>query len=266
MATAAEIAALADRIAAARRQRRVIDFLAGEATRGLSETDAYQVQFAVHQRLTADGADRRVGWKVAVALPALYQPIGLSQPALAGIFQSGLKASGVDFPVGSFLKSGIECEVVAKIAHDAGPRSTPWDADSIREVVGTLHCGMEVVENRFADLGKVDGKGRICDEFLQAACVVGPEIAEWRAVDLAKAVGNCSFEDKHLAGGPGANVMGGPLASLAWLANRLLALGQRLRAGEVVLTGSTHPPQMLAGPGVAVARWEGLGETRARFG
>src|SRR2546428_246751 len=103
MGTAAEIAGLADRIAAARRERRVIDFMAG-ATAGLNEAEAYQVQFAVHERLCAQGADRMTGWKVAVALPALYQPIGLSGPALAGIYRSGLRETGAAFPAGSFIK------------------------------------------------------------------------------------------------------------------------------------------------------------------
>lgn len=264
MATATEIAALADRIAAARREKRVMDFMPG-ATGILSEDEAYQVQFAVHERLTAGGADRFAGWKVAVAVPALYQPIGLSGPALAGIYHSGVRHSGVNFPAGFFIKSGIECEVVARIARDAGPRAAPYDADSIREVVGALHCGMEVVENRHADLSKLDGKGRICDEFLQGACVIGPEIGNWRSIDLAKVNGTSSFAGKELACGPGANVMGGPLTSLAWLANRLLSFGKQLRAGDTVLTGSTHAPQMLSGPGRALATWEGLGSTEANF-
>jgi 2-keto-4-pentenoate hydratase len=53
---AKEIAALADRIAEARRKRTVIDFLAAAAAH-LSEADSYKVQFAVHDRLTGNGQD-----------------------------------------------------------------------------------------------------------------------------------------------------------------------------------------------------------------
>ncbi len=265
MASQADIAALADRIAAARKAHVTMDFMPG-ATAGLSEDEAYQVQFAVQERLTSTGADRIAGWKVAVAVPAMYQPIGLSGPALAGIYQSGIRQSGSVLPAGTFLKAGIECEVVARIGKTCSQRDKPWDATSILDFVGALHCGMEVVENRHADLARVDGKGRVCDEFLQGACIVGPEIANWRTVDLAAVRGASSFEGKELAGGPGANVMGGPLTSLAWLANRLNSFGKQLRAGDIVLTGSTHPPQMLAGAGTAVATWEGLGSTTATFG
>ena len=42
--------------------------------------------------------------------------------------------------------------------------------------------------------------------------------------------------------GHGKNVLGDPRVALAWLANELRALGITLRAGEVVTTGTCHPP------------------------
>jgi 2-keto-4-pentenoate hydratase len=263
--TPAEIAALADKVAAARRERRVMDFMPG-ATDAMSEDEAYHTQFAVHERLTANGADRIVGWKVAVSLPALYQGAGLSQPAFAGIYSSGVKQSGVAVARGDILKAGVECEVVARIARDAPQGVKPYDAESIKALVSSLHCGMEIVENRHADLGKVTGKGRIVDEFLQYACVVGPEIGNWQGVDLGKVDGSCALDGNKVAGGPGTNVMGGPLIALAWLANRLNQFGKQLNAGDVILTGSTHPPYMLPGAGTVTATWQGLGETKATFG
>lgn len=262
--TDADIAALADRIAAARRAKSKIDFLP-EALGAGTEADAYRVQFAVHDRLAATGSDRVAGWKIGVTLPVQYQPIGLSGPAFGAIFQSGIKASGVTFPAGTFVKYGIECEIVVRIAKEVPARATPYDAESIKPYVAALYCGMEVVDNRFADLAKADGRSRVADDFLQGACVVGPEIKDWTSLDLAKFHGRSSHDGKELAAGPGANVMGGPLISLAWLANQLPGHGKKLRGGDIVLTGSTHPPQILAGPGVAVSEFTGVGETRVTF-
>jgi 2-keto-4-pentenoate hydratase len=261
MATTAELNALADMIAAAQQVHSVIDFMPG-AMANFSEHEAYHLQFAVQER--RGKYDPMAGWKVALAVPALYEPAGLTAPALAGIYRSGLRQSPAQIPAGTFHKYGIECEVVAVMARDCPPGKT-YDANSIKDHVKTLHCGMEIVENRFADLTKVDGKGRVAEGVLQGACVIGPEIKNWREVDLAKPIGKCSFEGKELAGGPGANVMGGPLISLAWLANRLIFFGKQLKAGDTILTGSTHVPQFLNGPGLAVATWEGLGATEARF-
>jgi 2-keto-4-pentenoate hydratase len=53
--------------------------------------------------------------------------------------------------------------------------------------------------------------------------------------------------------------MGGAMISLAWLANKLIANGKQLKAGDMILTGSVHPPQFLPGAGVARTEFVGLG-------
>ena len=68
---AKQIDALAAKIAEGRRSRKPMEFLAA-ATADLSEADSYKVQFAVHDKLTADGSDRIAGWKVALTLPVQY--------------------------------------------------------------------------------------------------------------------------------------------------------------------------------------------------
>ena len=42
-----------------------------------------------------------------------------------------------------------------------------------------------MVENRYADVTKVSGPGRIADDVLQAACIVGTEVKDWQKVDFA---------------------------------------------------------------------------------
>src|SRR5881275_652497 len=144
---AKQIDALAGEIAAARKTRKPMDIAA--ATAGLSEADAYKVQFAVHDKLCAGGADRIAGWKVALTLPHQYEPLKLSGPVFACIYQSGIRRSGAVFEEGHPLKPGIEPELVARIAKDA-PKGTAYTADSIRGHVANLYCGMELVDNRYA--------------------------------------------------------------------------------------------------------------------
>jgi 2-oxo-3-hexenedioate decarboxylase/2-keto-4-pentenoate hydratase len=259
-----EIAALADRIAEGRRSRKLMDFL-GAATATLSESDSYKVQFAVHDRLTADGKDRLAGWKVALTLPTQYQPMKLSGPVFAGIYGSGVKPSGAVFEKGWPLKAGIECEMVAKMAKDATKGSGAYTAETIKPFVASFHCGAEVVDNRYGDASKVNGPGRIADDVLQAACIVGTEVKNWQTLDFAGLKGRSEFDGKEIGSGPGTNVMGSALISLAWLANKLIEHGKHLRAGDVVLTGSVHPPVFLPGPGTTRTEFVGIGGTETTF-
>jgi 2-keto-4-pentenoate hydratase len=255
---AKEIAALAEKIAAGRRSKKPMDIIA--ATAGLSETDAYKVQFAIHDLFAAAG-DKFAGWKVALTLPPQFEPLKLSGPVFAGIYQSGLRQSGAVFEKGWPLKPGIEPELVARISKDAPAGGALHTADSIRSHVANLYCGMELVDNRYLDVTKMTGPARIADNVLQAALVMGTEIKGWQKLDFPNLKGRSTLDGKELASGPGSAVMGSALISLAWLANRLNGLGRHLKAGDLVLTGSVHPPAFLPGPGVAKTEFEGLGST-----
>jgi 2-oxo-3-hexenedioate decarboxylase/2-keto-4-pentenoate hydratase len=255
---AKQLDALADQIAAGRKSRKPMDIAA--ATAGLTEADAYKVQFAVHDKLCAGGADKIAGWKIALTLPHQYEPLKLSGPVFAGIYQSGLRQSGAAFDKGWPIKAGIEPELVARIAKDA-PAGTQYTAQSIGGHIANLYCGMELVDNRYVDASKVGGPGRIADNVLQAALVTGTEIKDWQKLDFPNLKGRSLLDGKELAKGPGSAVMGSALISLAWLANKLIEHGRNLRAGDLILTGSVHPPAFLPGPGVARTEFEGLGGT-----
>lgn len=255
---AKEIAALAFTLAEGRRSKKPMDVAA--ATANLSEADAYKVQFAVHD-IMAGAGDKVAGWKVALTLPHQYEPMKLSGPVFAAIYQSGIRQSGAAFEPGWPIKPGIEPELVARMAKDAPAGGAPYTADSIRGHVATLYCGMELVDNRYVDVGKMSGPARIADNVLQAACVIGTELKDWPKLDFPNLKGRSTLDDKELAHGPGSAVMGSALISLAWLANRLNAHGKQLKAGDVVLTGSVHPPAFLPGKGVAKTEFVGLGST-----
>ncbi len=256
---AKQIDALAQTIADARRPGKPMDV--ANAIGDLSEADAYKVQFAVHDKICAGGADKVAGWKVALTLPHQYEPLKLSGPVFACIYASGVKQSGAVYEPGYPLKPGIEPELVARIAKDAPAGGTPYTADSIRAHVAALHCGMELVDNRYVDAAKMTGPGRIADNVLQAACVIGPEVKDWPKLDFPNLKGRSLLDGKELANGPGSAVMGSALISLAWLANTLTQHGKMLKAGDVILTGSVHPPAFLPGKGVARTEFEGLGGT-----
>jgi 2-keto-4-pentenoate hydratase len=253
-----EIAALADKLAAGRKSRKPMDVAGLMAD--LSEADSYKVQFAVHDRFAAEG-DPVVGWKVALSVPAQYEPLKLSGPVFAAIYKSGVRQSGAVFEAGWPIKPGIEPELVARIAKDAPAGGTPYTADSIRVFIANLYCGMEVVDNRYADVTKMGGPARIADNVLQAALVTGTEIKDWQKLDFPNLKGRSLLDGKELAKGPGSAVMGSAMISLAWLANTLNQHGKMLKAGDLILTGSVHPPAFLQGKGVARTEFEGLGGT-----
>jgi 2-keto-4-pentenoate hydratase len=60
-------------------------------------------------------------------------------------------------------------------------------------------------------------------------------------MDLVEERPQITLRGQHYLG-HGKNVLGDPRIALAWLANELRGLGTTLRAGDVVTTGTCHPP------------------------
>ena len=135
-----------------------------------------------------------------------------------------------------------------------------YTAETIRPFVANLYCGAEVVENRYADVTKVSGPGRIADDVLQAACIVGSEIKDWQKLDFAGLKGRSEFEGKEIGAGPG-HQRHGRRPDLARLARQQAdrATASTCRRAIVILTGSVHPPVFLPGPGIAKTEFVGLG-------
>ena len=61
------------------------------------------------------------------------------------------------------------------------------------------------------------------------------------------------------AGGDGQAVLGGPAASVAWLANRLADFGQRLEQGSKIMTGSFTRQYPIAQGDLIEARFDPFG-------
>jgi 2-keto-4-pentenoate hydratase len=81
-----------------------------------------------------------------------------------------------------------------------------------------------------------------------------------RDVDMSMTV-----DDKVVSTGTGAACLGHPYRAALWLARRLAAEGDPLRAGDVVMTGALGPMQPLVAGSEVVATISGLGEVRTRL-
>ena len=88
--------------------------------------------------------------------------------------------------------------------------------------------------------------------------------SNWRALDLVEQKPVITLRGKQYIG-HGKNVLGDPRIALAWLANELRQLGVTLRAGEVVTTGTCHPPLPIQSGDLFEADFGVIGKVSVRF-
>ena len=110
------------------------------------------------------------------------------------------------------------------------------------------------------------GAPSICaDCAFHAWFVLGPQVADWRGLDLAKQPVRAWKKDAVVAEGSGANALGDPRIALTWLANHLNARGLALKAGEVITTGTCVKPVDVIGGDTVVMDYAALGKMSAGF-
>jgi 2-keto-4-pentenoate hydratase len=260
--------AKAERIAAhifeAHRRKERFQRLRGELAPA-SLDEAYTVQDEVHRRFGAAGWGELGGHKIALTSKAIQELCGVDQPAGGGIFARTIERSPATIRLADFMHLGLEFELAVRLGRDLPPSGAPYTRDSVAPAVAACMPAFELIEDRGADYGDLDAASILTDKCWCGGVVLGPEVADWRGLDLettpVELLWNGAVVDRGLTGA----AMGHPFESLAWLANLLAARGRGMKASEIVITGSALRTRF-PDPGDAITyRIAGLGETTARI-
>jgi 2-keto-4-pentenoate hydratase len=253
MSTAAEA------ILAARRERRMLAPLGAGAP--ASPETGYAVQREVAAAL---GALPPAGFKIGATTRQMQDYLGLTGPAAGFVPASSVNPSGREFRFADFLNPGVECEIGIRLGRDLPAAETT--REQAAEAVAEVFPAIEIVEKRYGDLAALGTPLLIADQVFHASGVLGAPVADWRAVDLGAAKGTFHVGGKVAGSGHGRDLLGHPLAALAWLAGSGAARAfGGLKAGQVVWLGSVTPPIWLDGPCEVVAEFDLLGSATLRF-
>jgi 2-keto-4-pentenoate hydratase len=198
--------------------------------------DGYAVQAAMQRYGSL------FGWKIAATSEAGQRHINVDGPLAGRIFASQVVADGGTASMaGNEMRVG-EPEFAFRMGRNLPPRSTSYSIGDVLGAVDTLHPAIELPDSRFADFVSAGEAQLIADNACAHLFVLGaPSTADWRSVDLVEQKPVVTLRGQRFIG-HGRNVLGDPRVALAWLANELRALGVTLKAGEVVTTGTCHPP------------------------
>lgn len=203
-----------------------------------SRAEGYAIQAALERR----SSGKLFGWKIAATSEAGQEHINVTGPLAGRIMSDTLIADGGSASMkGNEMRVG-EPEFAFRMGRDLPPRATAYTVDEVLAAVGTLHPAIEIPDSRFVDFVGAGEAQLIADNACAHLFVLGPATAaDWRAMDLVEERPQITLRGERYTG-HGRNVLGDPRVALAWLANELRELGLTLRAGEVVTTGTCHPP------------------------
>jgi 2-keto-4-pentenoate hydratase len=164
-------------------------------------------------------------------------------------------------PLTNLLQPKIEAEIAFVLGEDLDGDLT---VERVRGAVDYAVAALEIVDSRIAgwDITFAD---TVADNASSGLFVLGTQRVGLDAVEPAAAVMVMTVDGETASSGTGAACLGDPLAALAWLARTAGALGDPLRAGQVVLSGALGPMVPVVAGMAVVAEVSGLGTVAARF-
>lgn len=222
-----------------------------------SRTDGYAVQAALGEQV--------FGWKIAATSEAGQKHINVAGPLAGRIMPDTVIADGGTASMkGNAMRVG-EPEFCFRMGRDLAPRPAPYTIDEVLAAVDTLHPAIEIPDSRFTDFAGAGEAQLIADNACAHLFVLGAATsANWRAMDLVEERPQIALRGERYVG-HGKTVLGDPRVALAWLANELRGLGISLRAGEVVTTGTCHPPLPIQAGDHFAVDFGVLGKVSVRF-
>ncbi len=105
----------------------------------------------------------------------------------------------------------------------------------------------------------------IPDNLQQKGIIVGTPMRLRDAPDLSKVALTVTINKRTVDEATGDAVLGDPINSVAWLANKLAEHGRSLAAGELIMTGSFTKQHPIKKGNVIAADFGGVGNVTASF-
>jgi len=221
--------------------------------------------YAIQAELERSSKGKLFGWKIAATSEAGQRHINVAGPMAGRILKETLIEDGGTAPMAGNEMRVAEPEFAFRMRIDLPPRSSPYAVDEVLDAVDTLHPAIEIPDSRFFEFVKAGEAQIIADNACAHLFVLGKAMAaNWRALDLIEERPVIMLRGQRYVG-HGKNVLGDPRVALAWLANELHGLGLTLRAGEVVTTGTCHPPLPIQSGDRMEADFGVLGKVSVRF-
>ena len=232
---------------------------------GLKPTDVeggYAVQNINTNHWVAQGR-RIVGRKIGLTAKAVQTQLGVHQPDFGVLFDDMEVVDGGLLSPDRVIQAKAEAEIALILGRDV-TKENPT-AEDIVDAVEYAAPAIEIVDSRIRDW-KIRFSDTVADNGSSAFFVLGGDQKPLTGLDLYSCGMVMEINGEIVSVGAGAACLGHPLKAAAWLAGKLVSVGQHLRAGDIVLTGALGPMVSLTPGDHVTARVGGLGTAAFTFG
>lgn len=184
--------------------------------------------------------EKPLGWKVGLGAPAVMQRLGLSAPVVGYLMQRALLLSGGTVSFQGYTKPVAEAEVCVRMARDLGAGASASDAlAAVKEVLPAIELADFEPPPTPDNLDAV-----LTGDIYQRHVVLCGNTRP--GGDLTGLTSRILRRGTEAARTTDLEALTGKLPDIvAHVASTVAAFGEKLSAGDVIITGSITPPIIL---------------------
>jgi 2-keto-4-pentenoate hydratase len=193
-----------------------------------------------NRRARIAAGEKPLGWKVGLGAPAAMQKVGIAAPIVGFLMQRGLLLSGSTVSLADYIRPVAEPEICVRMMSDLGGGATADAAlAGIKEILPAIELADFDPTPTQENLDLVlEGDVYQRHVILCGNTRLGVSTAGLTSRLIRRGAEAARTTDlEGLTGKLGAVV--------AHVANTLAAYGEKLAAGDVIITGSITPPIMI---------------------
>jgi 2-keto-4-pentenoate hydratase len=225
--------------------------------------DAYAIQQRFIDQKKSAGA-RLTGYKVGLTSKAMQQLAGSGEPDFSAMLDYMHIAEASEIRAADYFDPMVEIEIAFVMKERlAGPRVTAVDV--IRATDFVLPA-IELVDFRIDRSKGLSFIDTVADLAAVGGVIVGSTPRRLDLIDVRNIAGELVRNGDVVEKGVSSAVLGSPVISVAWLANKLSTFGVSFEPGQVILTGSFVRAAPIKAGDKIVARFDGgLGDVSVDF-
>lgn len=230
---------------------------------GIEVEDSYRIQEMFVARQLAAG--RRIkGYKVGLTSKAMQEMSGSKEPDFSAMTDDLFFPEDTPIAASHFFDPMIEIEIAFVMKERLqGPGILPMDVIRATDFVVPA---IEIVDFRVARAPGMNLIDTVADLAACGAVVLGANPRRLDQIDIRSVAGSIICNDKEEQKGVASAVLGNPVTSVAWLANKLGEFGVAFEPGHVILTGSfVRAFPVKAGDNILCRFDQGLGDVKMSF-
>ena len=201
-------------------------------------TAGLQQQLTMRKHMV-DGGATPVGWKVGFGAPAALELMQIPAPLLGFLTDATVFDSGVGVDTAGWKRGIVEFEVAVYLGNDLGPGATTAEACAAVSAVGSA---IELA-NIDLPLQASSVEAIVAGDIFHKSVIFGEPTRDRAGLDITGLAARIIIDGREAASTTDLEAITGAYPwIITTVANTLAANGERLRAGDVIITGSVVPP------------------------